>query len=125
MKDLNQILMNKEYNPESKVYLIGKELKKEDRMNDYLWYAILELKDKYIKDIKIPPDEDINDNGEPWYYELGAPIEMLDPNTNKWNKGTIIDGYRYKDGLITMQSDSGITLCCFEGFTHEYRRPKE
>lgn len=125
MKDLNQILMNKEYNPESKVYLIGKELKKEGRINDYLWYAILELKNKYIKDIKIPPDEDVNENGEPWYYELGAPIEMLAPEANKWVKGIIVPGYRYKNGFITMQSDSGDILCCFAGLTTEYRKPKE
>ena len=51
MKDLNKILLNKELNPETKVYRIARELKNENRINDELWYAILELKDKHLKDI--------------------------------------------------------------------------
>ena len=125
MKDLNKILTNDKLNPETKVYSIGKELKSNGKINDYLWYAILELKDKHIKELQLDQiEEDKNENGEPWYYTLGELCEMQKED-GTWVTGKIIDSYRYKDGLITIKMEDGSTLCCFEGYTHNYRKPKD
>lgn len=51
MRDLDNILLDKDINVVTKVYRIAKELKKENRINDQLWYAILELKNENIKNI--------------------------------------------------------------------------
>ena len=51
--DIKSILYKKEYNPETKVYNIGRILHDEGHLNDDLWYAILELKNKYLKNILI------------------------------------------------------------------------
>ena len=44
-------LLDKDINTVTKVYRIAKELKKESRINDQLWYAILELKNENFKNI--------------------------------------------------------------------------
>lgn len=58
MKDLNNILLDKDINTVTKVYRIARELKKENRINDILWYAILELKNENIKNIYFLDDEE-------------------------------------------------------------------
>ena len=40
---------------------------------------------------------------EPWYYELGAMCEIF--YEGEWIKGPIIEGERYKDGIITIATD--------------------
>lgn len=39
------------FNPETKVYQIARQLREQDKIDVDLWYAILELKDKHMKDI--------------------------------------------------------------------------
>lgn len=51
MINTHKILLDDTLNPESKVYLIANILKEENLLWDDLWYAILEMKDKHLKDI--------------------------------------------------------------------------
>ena len=51
MKDLNKILMSKQ-EPETRVYLIAKELHEAGKLNDELWYAVLDLQQKHFREIE-------------------------------------------------------------------------
>lgn len=57
-KDTMAILYNNSVSNLNKVYLIGKILAEQNKINKELWYAILDLKDEHFKEI-IQPD-DIN-----------------------------------------------------------------
>ena len=57
MDKLNKILMSS-VNPETKVYLIGRELHENNKIPDALWYAILELKDKHHYELQVGWDTD-------------------------------------------------------------------
>lgn len=45
MSKLDNILSNKNLSPETKVYLLSKELKDSGNINNQLWLAVLELKE--------------------------------------------------------------------------------
>lgn len=52
-----------------------------------------------------------------WYDRIGNKIEMkLYENADKpdfqWIKGNVIEGYRYRDGIVTMESDDGRIIWC-------------
>ena len=42
---------------------------------------------------------------EPFYYTEGAEIEMF--IDGKWTRGKVVNGYRFRDGLITMETAEG------------------
>ena len=82
MKDLTKILLDTSLNPETRVYRIAHELHENNRINDELWYAILDLKEKHFKDILFEENEPQNDEPQghsikssrnrdlDWEYEL-------------------------------------------------------
>jgi len=82
MKDLTRILLDTSLNPETRVYRIARELRENNRINDELWYAILDLKEKHFKDILFEENEPQNDEPQghsikssrnrdlDWEYEL-------------------------------------------------------
>lgn len=52
-----------------------------------------------------------------WYDRIGNRIEMkLYENAGKldfeWVKGNVIEGYRYRDGIVSMKSDDGRIIWC-------------
>ena len=52
-----------------------------------------------------------------WYERIGNRIEMkLYENANRpefeWVKGNVIEGYRYRDGIVHMISDDGRIIWC-------------
>lgn len=52
-----------------------------------------------------------------WYDRIGNRIEMkLYENADKpdfqWVKGNVVKGYRYQDGIVTMESDDGRIIWC-------------
>jgi hypothetical protein len=55
-----QILHNKDITPINKVYNIARNLRANNRISSELWYAILELKDERLNEIKIIEQEDCN-----------------------------------------------------------------
>ena len=62
---------------------------------------------------------------EPWYYKLGVMCEIF--YKGEWIKGPIIEGERYKDGIITIATDkfeSGF-LWVPEARTELYRKVEE
>ena len=52
-----------------------------------------------------------------WYDRIGNSIEMkLYENADRpefeWVKGNVIEGYRYRDGIVSMKSDDGRIIWC-------------
>ena len=54
----SDILLDKSLNNITKVYLIANYFHDKHQIADDLWYAILDLKDEYLKDIQIKYDID-------------------------------------------------------------------
>ena len=52
-----------------------------------------------------------------WYDRIGNRIEMKlygdsDKSDFEWVKGNVIEGYRYRDGIVSMKSDDGRIIWC-------------
>lgn len=52
-----------------------------------------------------------------WYDRIGNRIEMKlyedsDKPDFEWVKGNVIEGYRYRDGIVSMKSDDGRIIWC-------------
>ena len=52
-----------------------------------------------------------------WYDRIGNRIEMKlygdsDKSDFGWVKGNVIEGYRYRDGIVRMKSDYGSIIWC-------------
>ena len=52
-----------------------------------------------------------------WYERIGNRIEMKlyedsDKPDFEWVKGNVIEGYRYRDGIVSMKSDDGRIIWC-------------
>ncbi len=72
MNDVDNILYSNA-NPETKVYMIARLLHNNGSIPDSLWYAVLELKDKHLKDLQINWDT----TGNP---VLRVPLRREDTN---------------------------------------------
>ena len=55
--ELEKILYS-HVNPETKVYLIGRQLHECNQIPDTFWYAILELKNKHIHELQVKWGDD-------------------------------------------------------------------
>ena len=55
--ELDKILYNKKLSPETKVYRIARLLHENDELHTDLWYALLDMKDKYIEIIMKEKDD--------------------------------------------------------------------
>ena len=58
---------------------------------------------------------------EPFYYTVGTEIELF--FKGEWIRGRVTDGYRFRDGIITMVTRDGKTVWCPEGRPELYREP--
>ena len=63
-----------------------------------------------------------------WYERIGNRIEMKlyedsDKPDFEWVKGNVIEGYRYRDGIVSMKSDDGRIIWC--GVESGYFRKSE
>ena len=54
--------------------------------------------------------------------KVGDHIEML--FNGSWNRGKVIKGYRYDDGIVTMQTDTGKIIWCGEDRKDLYHKMK-
>ena len=52
---------------------------------------------------------------------VGEDIEML--FEGEWVRGKVVKGYRFKDGIVTMETEDGKTIWCGQDRTDIYRRP--
>ena len=58
---------------------------------------------------------------ELFYYTEGAEIEMF--IDGKWTRGKVVNGYRFRDGLITMETAEGRRVWCGEA-SGAWREPE-
>lgn len=54
---------------------------------------------------------------------LGQPAEMF--FEGKWVRGKIVDGYRFRDGIVTIETDEGKRIWCGQSRTDLYREVNE
>lgn len=62
---------------------------------------------------------DTSDSDEKFPYIIGEEAEIL--HNGEWKKGKIINGYRFRDGIVTIRTDSGETVWCGEARKDLYR----
>lgn len=58
---------------------------------------------------------------EPFHYTEGAEIEMF--IDGEWIHGKVVNGYRFRDGLITMETEEGNRIWCGEA-SGAWREPE-
>ena len=64
-------------------------------------------------------ENDTSDSDEKFPYVIGEEAEIL--HNGEWKKGKIINGYRFRDGIVTIRTDSGETVWCGEARKDLYR----
>ena len=68
----------------------------------------------YLKHIPDPYD---------FVNTLGAPVEIF--YEGEWIKGKIADGYRFRDGIVTVETPDGRKISCATSRTDLYRKGQE
>lgn len=59
-------------------------------------------------------------NGDHFLYIVGQRAEIF--HEGKWQQGCIVAGYRFRDGIVTIQTDAGQQLWCGESRKELYRK---
>lgn len=52
-------------------------------------------------------------------YAAGQPAEIY--HNGKWHRGKIYQGYRFQDGIVTVQTEDGKKIWCGESRKELYR----
>ena len=60
---------------------------------------------------------------KPFPFVVGQPAEMF--FDDKWEKGKIVAGYRFNDGVVTIETEDGRRLWCGQDRTDIYRLYQE
>lgn len=60
---------------------------------------------------------------KPFPFVVGQPAEMF--FDGKWEKGKIVAGYRFNDGVVTIETEDGRKLWCGQDRTDLYRPYQE
>lgn len=60
---------------------------------------------------------------KPFPFIVGQPAEMF--IDGKWEKGKIVAGYRFNDGIVTIETEDGRRLWCGQDRTDIYRPYQE
>ena len=60
---------------------------------------------------------------KPFPFVVGQPAEMF--VDGKWEKGKIVAGYRFNDGVVTIETEDGRRLLCGQDRTDIYRPYQE
>ena len=53
------------------------------------------------------------------FIKVGTDAEMCVDGV--WHKGKIVEGYRYNDGIVTIETEDGQQFWCGQGRTDVYR----
>ena len=82
-----------------------------------------QLSEKYeeLSNYLTPDDEDENESSR--YPIRGEKYKML--VDGEWKIGTVIEGYRYQDGIVTIETDEGKQYWCGQDRTDLYKPYKE
>jgi hypothetical protein len=82
---------------------------------------LLNDKEKEAVDLAIAAlEQQGRENQEkPFPFVVGQPAEMF--VNGKWEKGKIVAGYRFGDGVVTIETEDGRRLWCGQDRTDIYR----
>lgn len=58
-------------------------------------------------------------SAEKFPYVIGQPAEIF--HNGEWKPGKIVEGYRFKDGIVTIQTEDGKKIWCGESRKELYR----
>lgn len=67
-------------------------------------------------------DEKINNKNERFPHIVGQEAEIY--FNGEWKRGKIVNGYRFRDGVVTIETQDGERIWCSEEGTHLYRPAK-
>lgn len=56
---------------------------------------------------------------ELFYHKVGAEVEIC--FNGEWIRGKVVEGYRFRDGVITIETPEGKRIWCPEGKPELYR----
>lgn len=59
-------------------------------------------------------------NGDHFPYIVGQRAEIF--HEGKWQQGCIVAGYRFRDGIVTIQTDAGQQIWCGESSTEKFKK---
>lgn len=59
-------------------------------------------------------------NGDHFPYIVGQRAEIF--HEGKWQQDCIVAGYRFRDGIVTIQTDAGQQIWCGESRKELYRK---
>lgn len=59
-------------------------------------------------------------NGDRFPYIVGQRAEIF--HEGKWQQGCIVAGYRFRDGIVTIQTDTEQRIWCGESRKELYRK---
>ena len=90
---------------------------KEEEKEDPKWAKGLKYSIKIINKY-FEPEED--DNGYKFPEVIGQKAEML--FEGEWVSGVIVEGYRFRDGIVTIETPDGRQVWCGQDRTDLYRK---
>lgn len=61
--------------------------------------------------------------GKQFPHIVGERAEIF--RHGEWKQGVIVAGYRFEDGIVTIQTDSGEKIWCGEDRTDLYRKVED
>jgi len=73
--------------------------------------------------IKALENQERETQEKPFPLVVGQPAEMY--FNGKWEKGKIVAGYRFNDGVVTIETEDGRKLWCGQDRTDIYRPYQE
>ena len=65
-------------------------------------------------------DRKLNDEKDRFPYVVGQGAEIY--YNGEWKRGKIVDGYRFRDGVVTIETPEGERIWCSEGREDLYRK---
>jgi len=102
------------------------------QMRDSEWITVVgqvtaiytdEAKEAFNMAISALEKQERETREKPFPLIVGQPAEMF--VDGKWEKGKIVAGYRFNDGIVTIETEDGRRLWCGQDRTDIYRPYQE
>lgn len=90
------------------------------RVNKRIFDKFMQARDMAIKALE---NQECETQEKQFPLIVGQPAEMF--VNGKWEKGKIVAGYRFNDGIVTIETENGRRLWCGQDRTDIYRPYQE
>lgn len=108
-----------------KPYYSIKYIENGEEYDGYSTYS-LQVMSEFLKKYFMSPaleKQERETQEKPFPFIVGQPAEMF--IDGKWEKGKIVAGYRFNDGIVTIETEDGRRLWCGQDRTDIYRLYQE